>query len=253
MIILAFEEKILINTVGKLMGIKSNKLDIVLMNAVRYTACQFVRHVMEHYPSINAYEMTEENLLTYEEYQEIFEKKQPQVSLLFDTDEGYFSYCVIAPHLLEKGMGIPLNAGNAVAEIEKYLMERETGAKPKVLVVDDSLTIRQGIKKLLGGGYDVSGVSSGVSAIRAITLERPDLILLDYEMPVCDGRYVLEMLRSEAEFADIPVIFLTSKDDPESVKKVLELKPDGYLLKYLKPTEIKRRVDEFLRGRKIIV
>lgn len=72
-------------------------------------------------------------------------------------------------------------------------------------------------------------------------------------MPVCDGRYVLEMLRSEAEFADIPVIFLTSKDDPESVKKVLELKPDGYLLKYLKPTEIKRRVDEFLRGRKIIV
>ncbi len=252
-IILAFEEKILINTVGKLMGIKSNKLDIVLMNAVRYTACQFVRHVMEHYPSINAYEMTEENLLTYEEYQEIFEKKQPQVSLLFDTDEGYFSYCVIAPHLLEKGMGIPLNAGNAVAEIEKYLMERETGAKPKVLVVDDSLTIRQGIKKLLGGDYDVSGVSSGVSAIRAITLERPDLILLDYEMPVCDGRYVLEMLRSEAEFADIPVIFLTSKDDPESVKKVLELKPDGYLLKYLKPTEIKRRVDEFLRGRKIIV
>ena len=183
----------------------------------------------------------------------IFEKKQPQVSLLFDTDEGYFSYCVIAPHLLEKGIGIPLNAGNAVAEIEKYLMERETGAKPKVLVVDDSLTIRQGIKKLLGGDYDVSGVSSGVSAIRAITLERPDLILLDYEMPVCDGRYVLEMLRSEAEFADIPVIFLTSKDDPESVKKVLELKPDGYLLKYLKPTEIKRRVDEFLRGRKIIV
>ena len=128
-------------------------------------------------------------------------------------------------------------------------MERETGAKPKVLVVDDSLTIRQGIKKLLGGGYDVSGVSSGVSAIRAITLERPDLILLDYEMPVCDGTYK----RMKNYSVDIPVIFLTSKDDPESVKKVLELKPDGYLLKYLKPTEIKRRVDEFLRGRKIIV
>ncbi len=95
-------------------------------------------------------------------------------------------------------------------------------------------------------------MSSGVSAIRAITLDRPDLILLDYEMPVCDGRYVLEMLRSEAEFADIPVIFLTSKDDPESVKKVLELKPDGYLLKYLKPAEIKSRVDEFLRRRGII-
>lgn len=95
--------------------------------------------------------------------------------------------------------------------------------------------------------YDVSAVQSGVAAIRAISLDRPDLVLLDYDMPVCDGRYVLEMLRSEKEFADVPVIFLTSRDDPESVKKVLELKPEGYLLKYLKPAEIRKRVDDFFR------
>lgn len=41
------------------------------------------------------------------------------------------------------------------------------------------------------------------------------------------------MLRSEEEYADIPVIFLTGRGDPESVKKVLNLKPEGYLLKYL--------------------
>ena len=58
------------------------------------------------------------------------------------------------------------------------------------------------------------------------------------------------MLRSEKEFSDVPVIFLTSKDDPESVKKVLELKPDGYLLKYLKPAEIRKRVDVFFEKRK---
>ena len=93
--------------------------------------------------------------------------------------------------------------------------------------------------------YDVSEVGSGISAFRSITLDRPDLILLDYEMPVCDGVHVLEMLHSEKEFADIPVIFLTCKDDRESVQKVLSLKADGYLLKYLNPMEIKKRIDEF--------
>ncbi|MCI8821717.1 MAG: response regulator, partial [Lachnospiraceae bacterium] len=98
--------------------------------------------------------------------------------------------------------------------------------------------------------YEVSAVQSGVSAIRAITLDKPDLVLLDYDMPVCDGRHVLEMLRSEKEFADVPVIFLTSRDDPESVKKVLSLKPEGYMMKYLKPTEIRSRVDNFFRKKK---
>ena len=249
-ILLAYEEKILINTVGKLMKTRSNKLDIMLLNAVRYTACQFVQHVMEHYPSMESYEMIEESFLTYEQFQEIFENKQPQVSLLFDTSEGYFSYCVIAPHVLQNSIGVPIEASNAMKEIGRYLTERENVEKPKVLVVDDSMTIRHGMKNLLSGSYEVSGVSSGASAIRAITLGRPDLVLLDYDMPVCDGRYVLEMLRSEAEFADIPVIFLTSRGDPDSVKKVLSLKVDGYLLKNLKPSDIKERIDDYFKEKR---
>ncbi len=248
-IILVFEEKILINTVGRLMGVKSDKMDVMLINAARYTAGQFVSHVMEHFPSILSYEMQEENLLTYDEFRAVFDTKKPQISLLFNTDEGYFSYCVIAPHLLVGGIGTPLGVNNEVTEIQRYLKEKDKGG-PKVLVVDDSMTIREGIKRLLGNDYEVSTVQSGVSAIRAITLDKPDLVLLDYEMPVCDGRHVLEMLRSEKEFSDVPVIFLTSKDDPESVKKVLELKPDGYLLKYLKPAEIRKRVDVFFEKRK---
>lgn len=249
-ILLVFEDSILINTVGKLMGIKSDKLDIMLLNAVRYTACQFVRRVMNHYPSISSYDMTEENLLTYEQFYEVFERKHPQVSLLFSTDEGYFSYCVIAPHLLENGIGTPLDASNAMTEIEKYLMEKEKNTKPKILIVDDSITIQQRIKQLLSEDYDISGVGSGVAAIRSITLDRPDLVLLDYEMPVCDGSHVLEMLRSEKEFADIPVIFLTSRGDTESVKKVLSLKADGYLLKHLNPMNIKKRIDDYFKAKK---
>lgn len=249
-IIMVFEERILVNTIGKLMGVRSEKLDVMLINAVRYSASQFVWHVMSHFPAVENYEMQEESLLTYEEFRQVFEEHKPQVSLLFSTDEGYFSYCVIAPHLLEMGIGTPLAVQNEVAETEKYFKMRKKSTKPKILLVDDSMTIREGIRRLLVGDYEVSAVQSGVSAIRAITLDKPDLVLLDYDMPVCDGRHVLEMLRSEKEFADVPVIFLTSRDDPESVKKVLSLKPEGYMMKYLKPTEIRSRVDNFFRKKK---
>ncbi len=249
-VILVFEEKVLINTMGKLMGLRSGKLDVLFMNAVRYTASQFVGHVMDYVPAISTYEMTEESFLTYEQFQKLLEKENPEISLLFNTDQGYFAFCVIAPHwLLEEG-GTPLKVHNELSEIEKYLKKRED-SRQKVLVVDDSITIRQGIKQLLCVNYDVSVASSGTSAIRAITLNRPDLVLLDYEMPVCDGKHVFEMLRSEEEFADIPIIFLTSKDEGEIVTKILSLKPEGYLLKYLKSTEIKRRIDDYLKARKM--
>lgn len=53
---------------------------------------------------------------------------------------------------------------------------------------------------MLAGDYSVATVDSGVAAIRSITLNPPELVLLDYEMPICDGRQTLEMLRSEEAF-----------------------------------------------------
>ena len=67
---------------------------------------------------------------------------------------------------------------------------------------------------------------------------------------VCKGDQVLEMIRSEPEFADIPVVFLTDRVDRESVTKVLEFKPDGYLSKVLKPDLIKEEIDQLFRGEK---
>lgn len=244
-IILVFEEKLLINTVGKALGLQTNKLDSMLIHATRYTARQFVERVKEYLPDTDLYELQGENLLTYEEFRDVYERKNPQISLLFDTGEGYFSYCAIAPHLLQKGLGTPIEADNAMTEIEKYLMKREAPQKPKILVVDDSMTIRQGMKELLCEDYEIALAKSGVSALQSIALDKPDLVLLDYEMPVCDGRQVLQMIRSEEDFANLPVFFLTGRTDPESVKKVISLKPEGYLSKYLKHEEIKMKIDKF--------
>ena len=353
-IFMAFEEQLLVNTVGKIMGIKSNKLDTMLLNATRYTAQQFVRRVMKYFPSTELCEIEEENLLNYEKFKETFEKEKTQVSLLFNTGEGYFSYSIIAPQLLQNNTINPIDTNNAIAKIEKYIIEKEKSSKevipkqtkvtttkvnninntmkeidkyfaemelnnkeivskqiktdttndanakmfelekyfaerktsnkdttpkqtktsvatlevektlaekeleekklnlkPKVLVVDDSITIRQGMKELLDEDYTVSLAKSVLSAIRTITLDKPDLVLLDYEMPICSGKQMLEMLRSEEEFSDVPVIFLTSKTDHESVKKVIALKPEGYLSKYLKLTEIKKKIDNYFEKKRI--
>ena len=87
--------------------------------------------------------------------------------------------------------------------------------------------------------------NSGAMAIKYLATNRPDLVLLDYEMPVVDGRQVLEMIRTETEFCDVPVIFLTNKNDESSVMEVMKLKPEGYLLKSMPPKEIVQKIDEF--------
>lgn len=117
-------------------------------------------------------------------------------------------------------------------------------------MVDDSDFMLKAMSDLLREDYEVLTAKSGMSAIRGITLDRPDLILLDYEMPVCDGSQVLGMIRSEKEFADIPVIFLTSKVDKESVSKVIALKPEGYLSKSMPPETVKKEVDHFFEKKR---
>lgn len=251
-IIMVFEEKLLINTVGRIMGLETGKLDVMLVNAARYTARQFVERVLEHFPSPRPYALKEENLISYEQFQGTFERAKPQVSLLFNTSgSGYFAYCVIAPHLLEKGTVTPIQADNALEEIADYLARRERDAgRPKVLVVDDSSTVRVAMRSLLEKDYEVSVAESGVAAIRAISLDRPELVLLDYEMPVCDGKQTLEMLRSDPAFADTPVIFLTGRRDTQSMIGVMPLKPAGYLIKHSKPEEIKKEIDNFFAKKK---
>ena len=56
---------------------------------------------------------------------------------------------------------------------------------------------------------------------------------------------MLEMIRSEKDFTDIPVIFLTCRVDRESVRKAITLRPEGYLSKSLPAESVKREIDHF--------
>ena len=242
---LVFEEKLILKTIGSMIDVDAKTVSAMMMHAARYTAQQFVNSISQHFPSAEVHEVKDENLLTYDQFQRAFARRKLQFSLLFDTGAGYFAYCVTAPNLLQKGEETSIKAENAMDEVIKYVGRPAAKKKKKILVVDDSDLVREAMKKLFGIDYEVTPASSGLAAIRCIILNRPDLILLDYEMPVCDGSQVLEMIRSEKDFADIPVFFLTGRADKESVQKVLALKPAGYLVKSLPPAEIKKGVDTF--------
>ena len=141
-----------------------------------------------------------------------------------------------------------INHQNAMSAIKEFLVKEKAEneeRKKKILVVDDSDFMRSRMIQLLSPDYDMIEASSSISAIKKITVSRPNLVLLDYEMPVCDGRQALEMIRSEKDIADIPVIFLTGKGDRESVRKVMALKPEGYLLKTMPEADIKKIIDDF--------
>ncbi|MBE5833824.1 MAG: response regulator [Butyrivibrio sp.] len=132
----------------------------------------------------------------------------------------------------------PVNGKEAVERLEtlfEYIKDK--GFRKKIMVVDDSPTFLRTALEWLSDDYNVSVCPSASVALRRLSEENPDLILLDYEMPVCSGIQFLEMLHGDEETKDIPVIFLTSKSDQETVSQVIAMGPQGYLLK-TQPKEV---------------
>lgn len=158
----------------------------------------------------------------------------------------------IIPKHVMKSYVRPFNVKELVEAVDEYIKTSANDNKKKILVVDDSGAMLRSIKNWLSDKYHVILANSGTMAIKYLVQNNPDLILLDYEMPIVDGKQVLQMIRSETEFDDIPVIFLTSKGDKESVMNVMSLKPEGYLLKTMNPVQIVNTIDEFFEKRKAI-
>ena len=157
---------------------------------------------------------------------------------------------ILPTHMLQAVFERPIDVKASAKKIDEFVKEHGKHVKKKILVVDDSGIMLRNIKRWLEDKYQVILANSGAMAIKYLATNRPDLVLLDYEMPVIDGSQVLEMIRSETEFCDIPVIFLTGKNDKESIMKVLDLKPEGYLLKSMEPAKIIQEIDNFFEKQK---
>lgn len=114
--------------------------------------------------------------------------------------------------------------------------------KPLILIVDDSQININFCKKFLGkNGYATDSCKSGEEAIEYLEKNSPDLILLDIVMPGIDGFEFCEIKKNIPDMADIPVIFLSAKDDEESIIKGFKSGGVDYITKPFRTQEMLAR------------
>lgn len=115
--------------------------------------------------------------------------------------------------------------------------------KKKVLIVDDSLVNIELIANYLNHeGYDISFTQKSTSVVEKVLSNNYDLILLDIMMPDMDGYEVCSHIKEKEQIKDIPIIFLTAKDDVDSIIKAFETGGVDYITKPVTSQELIARV-----------
>ncbi len=128
--------------------------------------------------------------------------------------------------------------------------------RAKILLIDDDPDFVQATRKVLESKpYEVIVAYNGEEGLRKARDEKPDLILLDIIMPLTDGFTVCEELKSNPEFADIPVLMITSfsqrvGETTLAVSRGFSLEAEDYIDKPIKPAELLARVEKQLRKKR---
>lgn len=98
----------------------------------------------------------------------------------------------------------------------------------KVLIVDDSPMIRRIVGKILkDSGYDVVMAENGQEGVAAARRDRPDLVIMDIEMPVMNGLQATASIKSDRSSAHIPVLIFTSPGSEQDMRMALEAGSQG--------------------------
>lgn len=117
-----------------------------------------------------------------------------------------------------------------------------------ILVVDDDEMILKMAEFILKqDGYEVARATSGMSCLEQLKYIKPDLVLLDIEMPIMSGIQTLEIIKSNEEFKNIPIMFVTGSADPETVVAASKLGAVDYVIKPFMPQDLLDRVKKILR------
>ncbi len=121
-----------------------------------------------------------------------------------------------------------------------------TAKVSKVLIVEDQLVSRRILQTMLGKNYTVISAATGREAIKSAAVNKPDLVLLDIELPDMDGFQTMESLRTGIINTAVPVIFLTAREDSASREKGLEAGAVDYITKPYDRQELQIKVKNHL-------
>jgi two-component system, cell cycle response regulator DivK len=116
-----------------------------------------------------------------------------------------------------------------------------------ILVVEDQMDNRQILRDLLGNaGYTLVEAENGEEALAAVAKQRPDLILMDIQLPVMDGYEATRRIKSDPATKSIPIIFITSYALSGDEGKARAAGCDAYVTKPYSPRQLLAKVREFL-------
>jgi putative two-component system response regulator len=116
--------------------------------------------------------------------------------------------------------------------------------RPTVFLVDDNITNLTTGKNMLKDHYDVFPITSGIRLFSMLEKVRPDLILLDVEMPEMSGYEAIKKLKADVGARDIPVIFLSAGTDSGAEREGLSLGALDYILKPFSPPLLLGRLEK---------
>ena len=127
-------------------------------------------------------------------------------------------------------------------------MARETVAEQQavVFVVDDNDANLTACKQILKSRYVVYPFLAAAKMLQVLERVRPDLILLDVEMPEIDGYEAIRLLKDNNDYCEIPVIFLSAREDAESEKMGLTLGAVDFVQKPFSSAQLLERVERHL-------
>ena len=120
-----------------------------------------------------------------------------------------------------------------------------------ILVVDDSSANLQLCKGLLSDEYDVRLAKSGKMTLAALARVRPDLILLDIEMPDITGFEVMNEINKNPQLTGIPVIFVTSHASEKLITKAVDHGAVDYIVKPFIPDILHAKIKSVLKAKEL--
>lgn len=122
--------------------------------------------------------------------------------------------------------------------------EADADKRKHILLVDNDDEIYNNMKSIIGDRYRVSVAGTELQAMRMLEKDRPDMMFLSYEMPLCEGRIMLEMIRSDEKLRKLPVVFLTKIAEKRNIASIIRLKPAGCILKPLDKEIVTRIIEK---------
>ena len=135
---------------------------------------------------------------------------------------------------------------NATTEIP-HPLNNSTDEPRWVMVVDDSVTVRKVTSRLLERqGMNVMVAKDGVEAIALLQERRPDIVLLDIEMPRMDGFEVARQVRHDSQLQDLPIVMISSRTGHKHTDRAKELGVNAFLGKPFQENELLEKIDELV-------